>query len=402
MKPASFMIIAGDASGDELAAELVEALRVEIIRVNPSTSDAAQPLRTELMPTFFGAGGPRMKAAGVDVAFDLTQHSIIGITRALRKVLVLGPHFARLLKLAKERQPDVVIGVDYGGFNTRFGRAVKNYSRRHSGPFQSWKPKIVQFVSPQVWASRPGRAYKLAESHDLILSIFPFEREWYARRVPRLHVEFVGHPMVDRHRKLALPPQNAHANSAKHIVLLPGSRPTEIRHHLAMMLEALKIIRTRVPNLQLRMVVPNADLLEQMKQFGVPDDVKVQVGGIPDALAHADLAIAKTGTVTMECAFFQVPAVTFYRLSWVEAQIGRCIVRVKWITMPNLLADEEVYPEFIQNRATPENVAAAALEMLENESHRTAVKQKLTKIVSSLGAPGATARAAQAIVKLLR
>ena len=139
-----------------------------------------------------------MKAAGVELAFDLTEHSLIGISDVFKKYLQFRRLFKRLLKLAIERQPDVIIGVDYGGFNLRFGQAIKRYVRQHRTEFVPWSPKLVQFVSPQVWASRPGRAYTLAENYDLVLSIIPFEKQWYAQRVPKLRVDFVGHPLVGR------------------------------------------------------------------------------------------------------------------------------------------------------------------------------------------------------------
>ena len=172
------MLIAGEASGDLLAAELVSALHQQL-------PDAK----------FFGAGGAKMSAAGVELAFDLTQHSVVGFSDVLKNYFKFRQLFNQLLALAIERKPDVVIGVDFGGFNLRFGHAIKKYARSHPG---SWNPKIVQFVSPQVWASRPGRANRLAADYDLLLSIFPFEKDWYARRVPKLRVEFVGHPMLDR------------------------------------------------------------------------------------------------------------------------------------------------------------------------------------------------------------
>src|ERR1035437_6009694 len=181
------MLIAGEASGDLLAAELVAALREKL----PSSI-----LDSPSSPVFFGAGGAKMSAAGVEQAFDLTQHSVIGISDVLKNILKFRRLFHQLLALAIERKPEVVIGVDYGGFNLRFGQAVKKYVREN--PFSTWNPKIVQFVSPQVWASRPGRADKLARDYDLLLSIFPFEKEWYAQRVPQLRVEFVGHPMIGR------------------------------------------------------------------------------------------------------------------------------------------------------------------------------------------------------------
>jgi lipid-A-disaccharide synthase len=396
------MLIAGDPSGDMLAAELVGALR-ERARADagPSPEDA-QPLRTELLPRFFGAGGPRLAAAGVELAFDLTRHSAIGLTRALRKVLVFSRHFRQLHALARERQPDVVIGVDYGGFNCRFGRAIKNYTRKHSGPFHNWKPKIVQYVSPQVWASRPGRAYQLASSHDLVLSIIPFEQDWYARRVPQLRVQYVGHPLLDRYRKPARTGAAAAVGTPPRVVLLPGSRTTELRHHLDVMTRALELMRARVPALRAKLVVPTAALAEQARRFPLPPGLEVQIGGLPAALMEADLAIAKTGTITMECAFFELPTVTLYRLSWIEHEIARRLVTVKWISMPNLLAGEEVFPEFVQRAATPENVSRAALEFLLNEQRRREVKARLARVIALLGPPGANARAAEAILDLLR
>src|ERR1017187_7748079 len=156
MKPKTFKLIAGEASGDLLAAELVSAL----LAASKQSGDGRAPV-------FFGAGGLRMASAGVELTLDLTQHSVIGISDVLKKYFEFRRLFNQLLKLAIERQPDIVIGVDYGGFNLRFGHAVKEYVRNN--PFSKWNPKIVQFVSPQVWASRPGRANLLAADYDLLL-----------------------------------------------------------------------------------------------------------------------------------------------------------------------------------------------------------------------------------------
>src|SRR5262245_19462327 len=141
------MLIAGEASGDLLAAELVGALRKRILEVESAPTSDAQPLRTELAPRFFGAGGPRMAAAGVELAFDLTQHSVTGLSDVLKNYLKFRRLFRQLFRMAIERQPDAIIGVDYGGFNLRFGHAIKKYVRRRLGWFQPWDPKLVQFVS---------------------------------------------------------------------------------------------------------------------------------------------------------------------------------------------------------------------------------------------------------------
>ena len=192
------MLIAGEASGDTLAAELVTALRGELLSRPQADSSDVQPLRTALGPRFFGAGGPRMAAAGVELAFDMTKHSVIGISEALKKYFEFRRMLRQLVKLALKRQPDVIVCVDFHGFNGRFAAAVRRAVRSQRGTFNNWNPKIVQFVSPQVWASRPGRADAMAENLDLLLSIFPFEKAWYAQHSPKLRVEFVGHPMVGR------------------------------------------------------------------------------------------------------------------------------------------------------------------------------------------------------------
>src|ERR1035441_2727248 len=415
MKPKTFMLIAGEASGDLLAAELVAALCEKL---------PASTLDSPSSPQFFGAGGAKMSAAGVELAFDLTQHSVVGITDVLKNILKFRRLFNQLLALAIERKPDVVIGVDYGGFNLRFGQAVKKYVREN--PFSTWNPKIVQFVSPQVWASRPGRADKLARDYDLLLSIFPFEKAWYAKRVPQLRVEFVGHPMIGRftnddlrftrrdsvsgssrgdeaqirEKKDKLEPPHVGCYESK-ILLFPCSRKSELQRHLPVMLDAVKLIQEKLPAVKAKMVLPNLGLKELADRLSaLQSGVEIQIGELPWALAESDVALASTGTVTMECAFFGVPTVTLYKTSWLTYQIARRIVTVKSLTIPNLLAGETVYPEFIKNDATPENLSRAALELLQNQIRREIIKVQLAKIILSLGEPGAAGRAAEAVLSL--
>src|SRR5438445_1354246 len=312
MKPKSFMLIAGEASGDLLAAELVHALRDELSSAEAVPTWDYQPLHAGLEPRFFGAGGPRMAAAGVDLAFDMTEHSVIGLADAIKHYFKFRRLFNRLYHLALERQPDAIVCVDFSGFNRRFAHAIKAYTTSHQDWFHDWKPKIVQYVSPQVWASRPGRAYQLARDYDLLLSIFPFEKEWYARRVPRLRVEFVGHPLIDRHQitetRSSLS-SSQHSPNSPLVLILPGSRPAELTRHLPVMLGALAKLRNPVSNLRARIVLPNQLLLSQAMEMALPADLQVQAGGLAEALAQSDLAVASSGTVTMECAFFGVPTV---------------------------------------------------------------------------------------------
>jgi lipid-A-disaccharide synthase len=300
--------------------------------------------------------------------------------------------------LAREREPDVLIGVDFSGFNRRIGHAVKSYVRARRGWFHDWQPKIVQYVSPQVWASRPGRAYKMAKDYDLLLSIFPFEKEWYAKRTPGFRVEFVGHPLVDRYAAL---PIHTTEQTPPRLVLLPGSRVGELSRHLPVMLEALSNIQRSFPDIRAVMVLPNQSLAALARGFQIPAAVDVRIGGLAGALAGATLAIASTGTVTMECAYFRVPTVALYKTSWATFQIGKRIATVKYMAMPNIMADEELFPEFLPDAATPDNIARAATELLRNQERRATIKSRTSEIVARLGGPGASTRAARAILQLL-
>jgi lipid-A-disaccharide synthase len=403
------MLIAGEASGDLLAAELVEALRDELATVQGAPSPDGQPLYASLEPQFFGAGGPRMAAAGVELAFDMTAHSVIGLWEAVKSYRKFRGLFHRLYQLALERQPDAIICVDFSGFNRRFAHAVKSYARAQGDWFHDWMPKVIQYVSPQVWASREGRAYKMARDVDLLLTTFAFEKEWYAKRVPQLRVEFVGNPIVDRHAKRlaslqpgATPRKGVSAQSPANVLLLPGSRPGELRRHLPVLLAVAQKIRSSRPA-AFRMVLPQSSLADDVKLFGgLGEGIEVQVGGLQNVLAQADLAITKSGTITLECACFGIPAVVFYKTSALTYLVGKQVVKVKYIAMPNLLAGEEIFPEFVQNAATAENLARAALELLTDGPRQEEVKSRLAKVVADLGGPGASRRAAKAIAGLLQ
>ncbi len=395
------MLIAGETSGDLLAAELVSSLRTKVLEAESVPTDDLQPLRTELAPAFFGAGGPRMKKAGVELAFDLTQHSVIGVSDVLKNIVKFRRLFRQLVQLAIQRQPDVIIGVDYGGFNLRFGHAIKQYVSKHRSEFVPWNPKIVQYVSPQVWASRPGRAYLLGRDYDLLLSIFPFEKEWYAARVPKLRVEFVGHPMIERMQNAKCKMQNA--KTIPVVLLLPGSRKSELNRHLPVMMEAAKLIHKEKPMVRFKMVLPSEELKQFLTDASTPaTGVEVQVGELTAALAEAAAAVASTGTVTLECAYFGVPTVAIYKTSWSTYLIARQIVTVKHLAMPNLLGNETIYPELIQSAATGENIAREALELLNMPERRRIVRTKLAQVIGLLGASGASQRAAEAVLSLIR
>jgi lipid-A-disaccharide synthase len=361
------MLIAGEASGDTLGAELVEALKAEC---------GGQDFE------FIGAGGPKMAGAGVQLAFDLSAHAVVGIWEVLKNYGKFKAFFNELLALAAERKPDFVILIDYPGFNLRFAKALRASAR--------WKPRIIYYVSPQIWAWHESRVHQIARDIDLMLAIFPFEKSWYAARKPDFKVEFVGHPLIERHARQAPPP-----SAERTLLLLPGSRVRELRQHLPPMLAAARRIGGEI-----EMVLPDERLRELAGTLGDLSGIRVQIGGLAEALARARVAIASSGTVTMECACFGVPTVVIYKTSWSTHFLGRRFIRVKYLAMPNLLADTELYPELIQNAATAGNIAAAAENLLHNEPRRAAIKAQLRAVISSLGGPGASLRAARAILSL--
>jgi lipid-A-disaccharide synthase len=405
MKPLTVMLVAGEASGDKLAAELVQALRPALIDHLARLTNDFQPCQTGLAPRFFGAGGPQMSAAGVDLLEDTTAHAVFGLSEVLRHLETFRRLLQRLVRVADERQPDLIILVDSSGFNRRLAAALRKRVRSRRRSFNNWNPRIVYYVSPQVWASRPGRARHMARDIDLLLAIFPFEPEWYARFVPDFHVEFVGHPLVERYpRALAAPAPSASNRpdpSLPLVLLLPGSRVQELRRHLPPMLDALQEVRKKHA-LRVRMVLPNASLQSLATQYtGSWPDLEICVGGLAESLTEARIALASSGTVTLECALFNVPAVVIYRVSWPTYLVARQIVHVPFVAMPNLLANAAVYPEFIQGNVTAENIAREALDLLSNESRRERVRQQLQQVIASLGPPGASQRAARAILPLL-
>lgn len=385
LKPLQVMLIAGEPSGDLLAAELVGALRERLTRRGGAPS------------AFFGAGGSRMREAGVELRLDLTQYAIIGLADVLRNLWRLRRILTGMLDLACTRRPDAIVCVDYGGFNRRFAAAL----RARQAP--DWRPRLVQYVSPQVWASRPGRARTLARDLDLLVSILPIEPPWYARRHPQLRVEFVGHPIVDRHpaaATTAAPP----AGLPPRVVLLPGSRPSEIARHWPLMLEAARRVKAAeaVPVCWVAVFLDDG-----LRDAALAADdgagliLECRVGSLSDELSRATLAIASTGTVTLECALWRVPTLAIYKASWSTYQIARRIIRVRHLALPNLLARAPVMPEFLQTQATPEAIASEAGRLLRDPKARQSMRERLGEVVDQLGPPGAAGRAADAILGLL-
>jgi len=372
VKPQTVMVVAGDPSGDAHAAALIQTLAA-----------ARRGWR------FIGAGGPKMKEAGAALSFDLTADAVIGLSDVFKILPRFYRHLRALTRLAAAEKPGLIILVDFSGFNRRLARALRAALPYH--------PFIVQYVSPQVWASRPGRADKMARDIDLLLCLFPFEKEWYARRLPHLRVECVGHPLFDR--DLIAPEEPP--DKVPTILLLPGSRRGELKRHLPVMVGAAELIAAG-RSVKFKLIASSEGMadLARAAARGSAAPIAIQVAQLEPALANATVAIACTGTVTLECARYGVPSVALYKTSLLTYLVARQIVTVKYLAMPNLLADEALFPEFIQKEATASNIAQAAISLVEDSPRRAKIKERLRQVISTLGGPGATARAARAILQL--
>jgi lipid-A-disaccharide synthase len=354
------MFIAGEASGDAHAADLVKALR---------RKDAG--LQT------FGAGGPKMREAGTELLLDLTEHAVVGFVEVLRNYRKFKTIFDDLLAEVERRQPSAVVLVDFPGFNLRFARAVKQRVPR---------TKVIYYISPQLWAWHAGRAKQIERDVDLMLTIFPFEKDWYARRAPKLRVEFVGHPMIDR---FASEPK-ATTREPNLLALLPGSRAREVEKIFPVLCKVVDRMPEVVEFAAAAVSEKTAALMQHPR-------VKVEVSGAHGLMRRAALAITASGTATMECAYFGCPMIVVYKVNWLTYLLGRAVVQVNWLAMPNVIAGREIVPEFLQQRARPYQIARTAQELLGDTAKRAAMQRDLAEVVKSLGGPGASERAASLI-----
>ena len=355
------LIVAGDPSGDVHAADLARQLKAQGVRVA-------------------AVGGVRLQAEADEFIEDLASRGVTGFWEPVVKL----PFLARLLGRLRDRMRtvDAVVCVDYYGFNRRVLGAARELG----------KPAYY-YVSPQVWASRPGRVRQLKKLVKKMLVIFPFEAELYAKAgVP---VDFVGHPLLD-----LVPPASERKAPGRplRVGLLPGSRPSEISRLLPLLLDSFARLRRWFPEAA----------AEVFAADGLPDSAYAAARGregvelVRDVgyrrRAQLDLALISSGTATLETALLGVPMVVVYRLSWPTYLIARAIIKVPYIAMANILAGKELAPELIQHRATAANVAAAARGLLEDPRKYRALREELAGLRAKLGEPGAARRAAAAIV----
>ncbi|HET9865051.1 MAG TPA: lipid-A-disaccharide synthase [Steroidobacteraceae bacterium] len=368
-------LVAGEASGDTLGAALIEALR----RRFPNAQ-------------FAGVAGPRMQAAGCSAWFDSGELGVMGLTEVLR-------HLPRLLRLRRtlqrrilEWRPDVFVGVDFKEFNLGLARRLKQQGLR-----------TVQYVSPQVWAWRPGRARTIGESVDLLLCLFPFEPAFY--REYGVRAAFVGHPLAD---EIPLEVDRAAARAelgipagARVLAVLPGSRRGEVEHLAAAFAGAAELLAGRYPGLVTvaPMVTPELRALfaERCATLAPRAAVRMLDGQARRALIAADVALVASGTATLEAALCKRPMVVAYRLGAITAFLLRQfgLVKVRYFSQPNLLADARLVPEFFQEQASPGNLADALADWFEHPQRVAQVQEEFAKIHETLRRGGAAQAAAE-------
>jgi lipid-A-disaccharide synthase len=368
------MLSCGEASGDLYAGALAEAVR----RQAPSAE-------------LFGFGGERFRAGGGRLLGDYRGFAVTGLTEALKVLPRSWAMYRRLVRAARVERPDVFVAVDFPDFNFRLAAAVRALGI-----------PVVYYISPQLWAWRAGRMKTMKRIADRVLVIFPFEQAIYERAgVP---VDFVGHPLVDLAaageprepflRGLGLDP------AAPTVALLPGSRPNEVRAILPGLAGAARLLVERVPGVQFLVArAPNLDtsLFDALGAPGGRRPAMVE-GRTDDVLAASDLALTASGTATVQTALHEVPMVVVYRLSPLTYRLGKPFVRVDTYAMVNLVAGERVAPELIQDAFTPDAVAAEALGLLTDAERIARTRAALRRVRAALGAPGASDRAARAIL----
>ncbi|RPJ71254.1 MAG: lipid-A-disaccharide synthase [Desulfobacteraceae bacterium] len=375
--PVGIAIVAGEASGDLHGARLVEALRQREPRLS-----------------FTGMGGNRMRAAGVRLLADAGETAVVGIAELWEKRRVLRAALLTLRAHLAAARPALLICVDFPDFNLLLARTA----HRLGIP-------VCYFISPQIWAWRSGRIRTIRRLVRKMLVLFPFEEALY--RAAGVDVAFVGHPLLDA---LAEVPGRdvcrvrlAIAKTARVVALLPGSRTAEVRRHLPILLGATAKIREAEPDVTILLGLTETTdrhaAAAAAARAGVP--VRVVQGRTPEVMRAADFILAVSGTVTLEAAILGTPMLITYRVGVVSSWLVRMLVRVRFAGLPNLIAGKAIVPELLQRDATPERLAAAALEVMRSVPRQAAMREALAEVRQRLGNPGAVERAAREVLMLL-
>lgn len=375
---ARLLLSCGEPSGDAYAGALTRELRA----LDPGVDVT-------------GMGGPELAAAGGRLVADYRGLAVTGLIEPLATIPRYLATIKQLTTLARREKPDAAVLIDFPDFNFRLAHALKRLGI-----------PVVYYISPQMWAWRAGRLKTMCRIADRVLVIFPFEEQFYRDGgAPDGLVEFVGHPLIDLIKPAG--PRDAFLTShglwpgAPTVAILPGSRPNEVGRILPDLVAAAKAMQASVPGVQF--VIARAPHLDD-ESFEVVRGLAPSaiVEGSTDAvLASADVALVASGTATVQTALHDVPMVIVYRLSGLTYWLGRRFVTIDTFGMVNLIAGEKICPELIQDDLTPAAVAREAVAMLTGAGRAAKVRAGLARVREKLGGPGASRRAAAAILKVV-
>lgn len=375
------MIVTGEASGDLHGANLIHAVRA----LSPET-------------VFFGVGGRRMEAAGCRILIPGETLAVMGLIEVVGHFPVIWRAFQQLKGVLNgPNKPDALVLIDFPDFNLRLAKQA-----------QMAGIPVLYYVSPQVWAWRRGRVKKIARVVDSLAAIFPFEPSYYEGL--DIRVDYVGHPLldefaaesgiVDLRKQLQLSPQ------ARLVGLFPGSRRNELRYMLQTLVEAAVLIREGCP--EAHFLVPVADTLDKAEiQSHFPQDLPVSfvesgAASIYAVSSSCDSIVTVSGTVTLQAGLSGTPMAIFYKLSPLSYAIGKHLVRVEHFGLPNIVAGERIVPEFLQEMATPQALAAEVLHVLQDDDYAGKIRAGLRRMRLKLGEPGCSGRVARMLLTLLR
>ncbi|GAC1468121.1 MAG: lipid-A-disaccharide synthase [Desulfuromonadaceae bacterium] len=370
------MIVAGEASGDIYGADLVS----ETLKIVPGLQ-------------FFGIGGARMREAGVETLVDSSDMAVVGLVEVIKHFDVISSAFRRLKRILLNDPPDLLILIDYPGFNLRLAKVAKKAG-----------VKVLYYISPQIWAWRRGRVKKIARLVDHMAVILPFEAPFYQQAgVP---VTFVGHPMLDLvnviyDRSAAATSFNLDP-SRKIVGLFPGSRRNETERLLPVIIAAAGKLKERFPDIQfilpLASTLHSDDIVPLLAAAHL--DVTITRDRIHDMIRACDAVVSVSGTVTLEIALVGTPMVIIYKLSPLTYQLAKRLVKVNNIGLCNIVAGETVVSELIQDQANPSAITAEIERLLTDHTYHASIVSKLGEVRAKLGHGGASALVARLALSL--